>query len=311
MLKRLLKELAHRTPGIGRLLSQRDQLAAALEHSQGQMQFEPGHFYSPVASCEDIAQRYSELQGKPPTQIPGVTLHLEQQFLWCKRIAAHYAEHPFPEQQTQGIRYYSENSTFTYSDAVFLYGMLRELMPKRIVEIGSGFSSAVMLDTNERFLKRGAQMTFIEPYPDRLHELLSIEDRKNCRIIDQRVQDVVDRPWSALESGDILFIDSSHVSKCGSDVNQIFFDVLPSLAKGVVVHIHDVFLHFEYPEDWLRQRRSWNEDYLLRAFLQFNDSFQILLWVPLMIESHQSFVEEHMPGCLRNSGGSFWMRRTA
>lgn len=152
-------------------------------------------------------------------------------------------------------------------------------------------------------------MTFIEPYPDRLNTLLSDEDRRRCRIIEHRIQDVHDAPWSDLESGDVLFIDSSHVSKCGSDVNQLFFEVLPSLAPGVIVHVHDVFPHFEYPEAWHKLGRSWNEDYLLRAFLQFNNSFQILVWTPFMVESQPEFFLKKMPLCLKNSGGSIWMQR--
>lgn len=152
-------------------------------------------------------------------------------------------------------------------------------------------------------------MTFIEPYPDRLNTLLSDEDRRRCRIIEHRIQDVHDAPWSDLESGDVLFIDSSHVSKCGSDVNQLFFEVLPSLGPGVIVHVHDVFPHFEYPEAWYKLGRSWNEDYLLRAFLQFNNSFQILVWTPFMIESQPEFFLKKMPLCLKNSGGSIWMQR--
>ncbi len=126
--------------------------------------------------------------------------------------------------------------------------MLRAIKPSRIVEIGSGFSSAVMLDTSERFLELQPKLTFVEPFPDRLLELLSDNDRSRCRIIEKKIQDVTDAPWDELRSGDILFIDSSHVSKCGSDVNQLFFEILPRLAVGVIVHVHDVFLILSTPK---------------------------------------------------------------
>ena len=206
-------------------------------------------------------------------------------------------------------RYYFDNETFPCSDALLLYGMIRELCPKRIIEVGSGFSSAVMLDTNERFCSSEIEMTFIEPYPDRLNDLLSDDDRRNVQIIDRPIQEVEDAPWANLQAGDILFIDSSHVSKCGSDVNRLFFEIIPSLSVGVLVHVHDVFPNFEYPESWHRQGRSWNEDYLLRAFLQFNNTFEILVWGPLCIQANQSYFHDKMPLFTQNWGGSFWMRR--
>lgn len=300
-----------RLPGVRGIVSQRDLLAEELDKFQRHMQFEPGHFYSPVASAGDVHQQFAALKRRALTDTPGVNLNLDEQRQWCERIATHYAEQPFPDKQARDIRYYFDNQTFVWSDALFLYGMLRQIRPKRIVEVGSGFSSAVMLDTNERFCDSEIQMTFIEPYPERLNTLLSDEDRRRCRIIEHRIQDVFDAPWAELKSGDLLFIDSSHVSKCGSDVNQLFFEVLPSLAQGVIVHVHDVFPHFEYPETWHKLGRSWNEDYLLRAFLQFNNSFEILVWTPFMVESEPEFFRERMPLCLRNSGGSLWMHRTA
>ena len=299
-----------RLPGIRGIVSQRDQFAEQLDKFRNQMQFAPGHFYSPVASSDDVTQHFSELRRRALTDIAGIDLNLDEQRQWCERIASYYSVQPFSDHPTSDVRYYFDNQTFLWSDALFLYGMLRHLRPRRVVEVGSGFSSAVMLDTNERFCGGEIEMTFIEPYPERLNALLNAEDHGKCRIIQQRIQDVTDAPWKKLESGDILFVDSSHVSKCGSDVNQLFFEVLPSLAQGVVVHIHDVFPHFEYPEAWHRLGRSWNEDYLLRAFLQFNSSFRVLVWTPLMVESQPEFFAEKMPLCLRNSGGSFWMQRT-
>ena len=309
-MKRVANFLARKFPNLSGL-AEREELISQIHAFRKRMQFAPGHFYSSIASTEDIDQHYAKIAESDIQQIPGIDLRTAEQLSVCERVAKHYHEHPFQDKPADSVRYYFDNQTFPCSDALFLYGMLRELKPKRIVEIGSGFSSAVMLDTVEQFIDTEVQLTFIEPYPDRLNDLLKDSDQENCTIIERRVQDVQDNPWDSLCENDILFIDSSHVSKCGSDVNMLFFEVLPALKKGVIVHIHDVFPNFEYPEEWLRMGRNWNEDYLTRAFLQFNNSFEILVWVPLMIESNASFFEQKMPICLRNSGGSLWMQRTA
>ena len=112
-----------------------------------------------------------------------------------------------------------------------------------------------------------------------------------------------------LEAGDVLFIDSSHVSKIGSDVNRIYFDILPRLAPGVHVHIHDVAGNFEYPREWLAEGRAWNEQYLLRAFLLFNDTFEVELLTGWLFNHHQEFFRARMPLCLRGGGGQIWLRR--
>ena len=107
----------------------------------------------------------------------------------------------------------------------------------------------------------------------------------------------------------MLFIDSTHVSKVGSDVNHLYFRVVPRVRSGVVVHVHDVFPGFEYPPEWHRERRVWTEIYLLRSFLQFNQAFEILLWVPLLLALDTPRVLAVAPEIERNPGGSIWLRR--
>ena len=282
---------------------------AELAKYRSKMQFEPGHFYSPVASQEEVVKHFSRLEQTDSLDTPGIELNLDAQMRWYQQFEDFYAEHPFTEKASGSVRYYLENKTFPGADALLLYCMIRQIRPKRIVEVGSGFSSAVMLDTNERFCESKIQLTFIEPYPERLHSLLSDSDRERVRIIATPIQDMLEAPWTDLQENDFLFIDSSHVSKCGSDVNRLFFEVIPSLNPGVIIHVHDVFPKFEYPEKWHHQGRSWNEDYLLRAFLQFNTAFEILVWGPLCIQSNPDYFQNKMPLLARNSGGSFWMKR--
>jgi predicted O-methyltransferase YrrM len=188
---------------------------------------------------------------------------------------------------------------------------MRHCRPKRIVEIGSGYSSCVMLDTNKEFFQESIQLTFIEPYPDVLRGLLNPEDATRCTIIPQKVQDVPLEVFEQLEPGDMLFIDSSHVSKAGSDVHYELFQILPRLKRGVFIHVHDIFDGFEYPEEWLREGRAWNEAYLLRAFLQFNSAFRIVLFNTLMERLKREWFAAHIPDCLKNTGGSIWLEKVA
>jgi hypothetical protein len=108
-----------------------------------------------------------------------------------------------------------------------------------------------------------------------------------------------------------LFIDSSHVLKCGSDVQFLMFEVLPVLAVGVVVHFHDVFESFEYPREWLIEGWYWNEDYALRAFLSYNAAWEISLFGNYAVNSFREFFAANMPLCLKNPGGSLYIRRAA
>ena len=224
-------------------------------------------------------------------------------------VINYYPDLPFAESENNAHRYHLNNDYFVYADGIFLYGLMRHFRPKRIVEVGSGYSSAAMLDTNQLIFDNAIQLTFIEPYPEnRLSKLLREQDQQHATVHAQKLQELTATPWDQLQPNDFLFIDSSHVSKCGSDVNQLFFEILPELAPGVIVHIHDVFTGFEYPSEWLRGGIFWNEAYLLRAFLMFNKDFEILVW-PSFLLSRTPEAAAAMPLCMKNTGSSIWIRR--
>ena len=131
------------------------------------------------------------------------------------------------------------------------------------------------------------------------------------RVIPSPLQNVDLSVFDELRARDVLFVDSTHVSKANSDVNRLFFEILPRLAPGVFVHLHDVFPGFEYPAAWLREGRAWNEQYLLRAFLQFNKQFRVRLFGSYIIGRYPDWFRAHMPVCLINPGGAFWMERVS
>ena len=165
------------------------------------------------------------------------------------------------------------------------------------------------MDTRERHLACQTEMTFIEPYPELLYSLLNLEDTEAVNIIPKKLQDIPLDLFSTLQSGDFLFIDSTHVSKTGSDVNYVFFELLPAISSGIHIHIHDIFYPFEYPREWVIGGRSWNELYVLRAFLQFNERFSITFMNTFLEHFHEGRFERNMPMCLKNRGGSIWLQK--
>lgn len=269
----------------------------------------PGHFYSPLPDQAEVAEAMARGGFGPP--FGGIDLNESGQVALLERLAGFYAEQPFPEEPTEGRRFYLNNPSYGHFDGIMLYGMMRHLQPRRIIEVGSGFSSAAMLDVNEHVLGGRVELTFIDPDLRRLQKLLRPGDRGRARLIERRVQEVPIATFAELEANDILFIDSSHVSKIGSDVNRLFFDVLPVLRPGVHIHVHDVAGNLEYPREWFAEGRAWNEQYLLRAFLMYNRAFEIALFTAWLFDTRNAFFRERMPLCARGGGGQIWLRKVA
>lgn len=271
----------------------------------------PGHFYSTIPDLAYIREHREVIFDRRHREIPGIDLNEAEQGALIQQFAAFHTDLPFPRTKTPPVRYYYENSHFPYADAIALYCMIRQHRPRRIVEIGSGFSSAVMLDTNEQCFEHSISLTFVEPFPKRLYSLLREDDKERCTIIQKPVQDVPVPAITALEAGDILFVDSSHVVKIGSDVNFLLAEVLPKLPTGVLVHFHDIFWPFEYPEEWIMQGRAWNENYFVRAFLQFNPFFKIVLFNHYLGLLRQSELRRYLPLALNGIGGSLWIQKVS
>jgi predicted O-methyltransferase YrrM len=275
--------------------------------------YKPGHFYSPIPSRDEIRSRADTIFAD--TELLDVNLNLDAQFQLLETFKGMHSDLPYDfinNQENDALRYKFKNRPqYRYSDVVFLYHTMRYLKPRRIVEVGSGSSSAVMLDINDLFFSSSINLTFIEPYPDRLYRYLRESDRSTTSIIAEKVQDVPMDVFQSLEENDILFIDSSHVSKVGSDVNHIVFNILPRLAKGVWIHFHDIFYPFELPMQWVLRGRFWNESYLLRAFLMNNNAYEIMLFNSLLHKEFQDWFEKEMPECLFDAGntGSIWLRK--
>jgi hypothetical protein len=270
--------------------------------------FPAGHYYSPIPSRDDVLIHLSS-KSKIENKLPEIDFKKNEQSRRLKVFESFYGDMPFREEKSANLRYYFSQIYFCYADAIFLYAFLRHTCPNRIIEVGSGFSSTVILDTVDRFFSSPPKITFVEPHADRLKNLIRPSDMVEHQILEMKVQDAPKSLFNSLQAGDLLFIDSSHVVKCGSDVQFLMFDVLPRLPKGTFVHFHDIFYPFEYPQEWLLSGRYWNEIYLLRAFLAYSSDWEIYFFNSYVAEVFKGVLSEKMPLCLKNPGGSIYIRR--
>lgn len=271
----------------------------------------PGHFYSPIVSSKDAQQFFSKFVTElTPESLVGVNFDRKHILSMWYMLLPHMISAPFPVEKTFSFRYFFNNPAFGYADGSLLHAVLRHFEPRKIIEIGSGYSSANIVDTLERFPVEGVEVTFIDPYPELLIDLLDPKPTIQYRIIGERVQDVDVACFESLNRGDLLFIDSTHVLRTGSDVCFELFEILPRLKAGVIVHFHDVFWPFEYPEDWVaNQGRSWNEIYALRAFLTNNEDWRIIMFGDFMAKMERDVVLETYPRFFLNTGGSIWLEK--
>lgn len=273
--------------------------------------YPPGHFYSPICQPSELAGRYKDPWATPPPpDLPGIDIARQTQ------IALWDSWKPFlPQARTfastdPSRRYRPPSASYDIGDAIIYVCMLRHLQPRRLIEVGSGSSSAVALDAFDMFFSTHPRVSFIEPYPALLKSLLRPNDHSKVEIINSPVQDVPPSYFTELESNDILFIDSTHIIKTASDVVYELFEILPRLHPGVIVHFHDIFYPFEYPSDWvIRRNYSWNELYALRAYLTGNRDWEILFFNDYFVRTERARVERDAPEILPNPGGGLWLRR--
>jgi len=194
---------------------------------------------------------------------------------------------------------------FGYHDAPVYYSFIRHFKPKKIIEVGAGNSTRLASIAAAK--NPDTKIPAIDPF---VRKLKKIKIPKSVNFIEKPVQAVPLSEFEQLSKNDILFIDSSHVSKVGSDVNFLYLQVLPILKPGVIVHVHDIFLPETYPKRWLEDKLVfWNEQFLLHAFLIGNKNFKVLLSNYFMKSYHSELLKEFLDTKLPPAGGSFWMQR--
>ncbi len=245
------------------------------------------HYYEPL---------FIEPTTKTPRALPGVDLNEKAQLELLEDLVF--------ANEIPNLDFDFSNNMYAGGDADFLYQIVRHTKPKRVVEIGAGRSTEIFQLANARRNDR-CEHTCIEPYEAPWLEKLPVN------LIREKVEDVPPKVFEELEAGDILFIDSSHIIRPGGDVLFEFLSLLPKLASGVLVHIHDIFTPFDYPDQWLWQdMRLWNEQYLLEAFLSNNKEFEIIAALSWLKHTHPNLLSEKCPMMAANKNpGAFWIRR--
>ncbi|HEX6506345.1 MAG TPA: class I SAM-dependent methyltransferase [Chloroflexota bacterium] len=261
----------------------------------------PGHFYSPLPDLTSVDHDAERIFARP-AHLPGIDLNEGAQLALFDEIAHLAIGAPLP---AEAGGYFAPNDSYGAGDAIVLQSMLRKLRPERYVEVGSGWTTALAVDTNEAWLGGSTRITAIEPHGELLRRILP---HGAVELLEQPVQHVPLHVFSELNGGDVLFIDCSHVVKIGSDAHHLVTQVLPVLSAGVHVHLHDIFWPFEYPRSWIEEGRGWSELYLLHAFLLFNPVFSIELFNDWLAVFHRDRIERKLPAMLENTGGALWLR---
>lgn len=267
-----------------------------------------GHYHSPIVDPAELTGSRRPNRDIAPQDIAGIELSLEHMEDWWRRNLKAIRSTPFPEApSSEKFRYYSLNDIYPFGDAVLLRAMILERRPKRIIEVGSGFSSACMLDTIDE-AKLDTELTLIEPDIRRLRSRLRPSDEARVNIIESLVQDVPLDEFKKLEAGDIFVVDSSHVMKTGSDVHRVLFEVLPILRARTLIHFHDVGWPFEYPDVWLFEKGySWNEVYAIRAFLMHNQEYRVEFMSAMFSRMARELINQTYPAFAKQPSGSLWI----
>lgn len=267
------------------------------------------HYYQPLINpARDLKKPLHQ-----PRMLPGIDWNISEQLALLKSFR--YQEElrliPRNKKEATDLQFYHDNPSFCPADAEFFYNIIRHFKPRRVIEIGCGYSTRLALaaETMNREESRDQLCTHtcIEPYEMPWLEKLDVT------VIRSKVEDLPLSTFTQLEAGDILFIDSSHMVRPQGDVLFELLEILPTLKSGVIIHVHDVFTPRDYPREWVvDEHRLWNEQYLLEAFLSFNREFRIIGAVNLLKKDHTTALDEKCPVTAQrplDEPGSFWMVR--
>jgi len=269
------------------------------------------HYYQPIPDLKVLEERKV---WEKVSKLNGIDFN-HQQFKQNLISLSKYADEcKWPEEHTSNPKdFYLNNNCFSYGCASVLHSMIRRNKPSRIIEVGSGFSSRIIREAILLNEKDGlkTEYTIIDPYSNLVQE----DFPSNTTIIKRPVELMDTAFFEKLIENDILFIDSSHVCKIGSDVNFEILEVLPILNPGVFIHFHDIDLPYEYPKLYTTNpqfRMFWTESYLLQAYLSGNKNYEIFLPMRYMQSKYEPDFRSLFPNGnkIQNwNSGSFWIKR--
>lgn len=258
----------------------------------------PVHFYSPIPQVGSIdPSSYEKI-----IDCVGLDFQETSQLEFMDDAALKYAGEYKP----------SENIGLSLLDAYILYSMIRNKAPKLFVEIGSGESTKISLKALQANQAEGNDFKFIavEPYPK---QYLRDLESDNFSLMVNKVQEI---PLSVFQNADILFIDSSHVSKFGSDVNYEMLEIVPLMKVGSIIHWHDIMIPGDYPRSWVENNHIfWNESYMVHTFMLFNKAFRIIWASKYMQTKHPELLSQKFPFFSPDDPNqqlsSFWIERVS
>lgn len=267
------------------------------------------NYYSPIPDLDSLpADVWSEA-----AEMPGVAWDIEAQARFVsEELATLMAEFAAPaDPPGTATGFYLRNDFFSGLDAEILYAMVRWARPRRVLELGAGFSTLVIASAAARNRAEGAEVRHdvFDPFPSPV--LAPVR-----AVIDLHPTPATAVPLSRfleLEAGDILFIDTTHTVKPGSDVIHLLLGALPQVAPGVVIHIHDFYRPFEYPRALMEVFGAyWQEHYLVQAFLCLNGDFDVLCANHALLRCRADDVKGWLPGLDEYAQpSSLWLRRRA
>lgn len=268
---------------------------------------QPNDFYTPLNDLAFLESNRDLWTGASPTD--AIAWAPERQLEVAAEVGRFVEElRDVPRRSDVAGTFCWDNGFWNNSDALVQYGLVRSRQPRRYVEIGCGWSSLLLARALAR--NEGAcSVDLVEPYgSEELLSTLPATWTRHRTILQRAPLAIVDR----LEAGDVLFYDGSHCAKVASDVNWFFFHVLPRVRPGVLIHLHDIFLPDDYPEDWIFERgQTWNEQYLLQAFLMHNDAYRIVIANRYLFRLHGDRLAQYYRGVQPAYGCSFWLEKLA
>jgi len=247
------------------------------------------HYYEPLFNFKQLKKKLYK-----DRNLPGINFNLNQQLNNLSSLV--YTNELIDlnlKKNSTNFNFNIKNGFFEHGDAEIYYQLIRHIKPKNILEIGSGHSTLIALEAikkNKNIDKINTKINCVEPYEN------TWLDNFNIKIIRKKIEDLNTNYYLSLKSGDILFIDSSHMIRPQGDVLKIFFEIIPKLKKGVIIHIHDIFTPKDYPEKWLiNEHRFWNEQYLVEALMMNKNRYEIYLMLNYLKNNAYKKLKEKCP----------------
>jgi hypothetical protein len=243
---------------------------------------EPYRYESAIPTSLDVNRE----RLKEKRRLPGICFDVPRYLSLLKELKPYADEiSSLPMGPTGDPEFWFKNGGYEDLDAVTLYSLVRLIKPKRIIEVGCGFSSRIVTIASRKNGEEGssAECTFIEPYPPPWIRNFKLPGE----LMEKKVEDAPLSLFQSLEANDILFIDTTHVLKCQNDCCYELLEIIPSLADGVLIHVHDIFTPYDYPGEWLLDHlRPFNEQYGLECLLTHNSRLEVVLPVYYLYREH-------------------------